>query len=113
MDEQWTIRGLARELGVAWGWVYNRMRNGLLREPDVSRRPPHGNMLIRDDAELLIRLRMEVTRSRRWRKNASTPSIPPDPGESLRHAVEGELCVANCAMTSRTNRTLQGAKSDV
>src|SRR5262249_14531240 len=40
LDEQWTIRGLARELGVAWGWVYNRIRNGFLREPDVSRRPP-------------------------------------------------------------------------
>ena len=39
IDEQWTIRGLARELGVAWGWVYNRIRNGLLSEPDVSRRP--------------------------------------------------------------------------
>jgi hypothetical protein len=30
MDEQWTIRGLARELGVEWGWVYNRIRNGFL-----------------------------------------------------------------------------------
>jgi DNA invertase Pin-like site-specific DNA recombinase len=110
IDEKWTIRGLARELGVEWGWVYNRIRNGFLSEPDVSRRPPHGNVLIRDDAELLTRLRVEVTRSRRLRKNASTPSIPPDPGESLGHAVEGELCVANCAITSRTNRTLNGAK---
>ena len=33
IDEQWTIRGLARELGVESGWVYNRMRNGLLSEP--------------------------------------------------------------------------------
>ena len=113
IDEQWTIRGLARELGVAWGWVFNRMRNGFLNEPDVSRRPPHGHVLIRDDAALLTRLRVEVTRSRRLRKNASTPSIPSDPGESLGHAVEGELCVANCAMTSRTNHTLNGAKSDV
>jgi len=113
MDEQWTIRGLARELGVEWGWVSNRMRNGFLSEPEVSRRPPHGNVLIRDDAALLTRLRAEVTRSRRWRNNASTPSIPPDPGESLGRAVEGELCVVNCAMTSRTKRTLKGAKSDV
>ena len=113
IDEKWTIRGLARELGVEWGWVYNRIRNGFLNEPDVSRRPPHGNVLIRDDAALLTRLRVEVTRSRRLRKNASTPSIPSDPGESLGHAVEGELCVANCAMTSRTNHTLNGAKSDV
>jgi hypothetical protein len=113
IDEPWTIRGLARELGVEWGWGSNRMRNGLLSEPDVSRRPPPGNVLIRDDAELLRRLRMEVTRRRRLRKNASTPSIPPDPGESLGHAGEGEWCVANCAMTSRTNRTVKGAKSDV
>jgi hypothetical protein len=113
IDEKWTIRGLARELGVEWGWVYNRIRNGFLNEPDVSRRPPHGNVLIRDDAELLTRLRVEVTRSRRLRKNASTPSIPSDPGESLGHAVEGELCVANCVMTSRTNHTLNGTKSDV
>ena len=96
LDEQWTIRGLARELGVAWGWVYNRIRNGFLREPDVSRRPPHGNVLIRDDAEVLTRLRVEVTRSRRLRKNASPPSMSPDPGESLEHAVEEELYGALC-----------------
>ncbi len=30
MDEQWTIRGLAGELGVEWGWIYNRIRNGFL-----------------------------------------------------------------------------------
>ena len=91
MDEKWTIRGLARELGVEWGWVYNRIRNGFLSEPDVSRRHPHGNVLIRDDAEVLTRLRVEVTRSRRLRKNASPPSVPPGPGESLEHAVKGEL----------------------
>jgi len=34
-DEQWTIRGLARELGVESGWVYNRIRNGFLSESDV------------------------------------------------------------------------------
>jgi len=45
MDEKWTIRGLARELGVEWGWVYNRIRNGFLSEPDVSRRPPHGKVV--------------------------------------------------------------------
>jgi hypothetical protein len=80
IDEKWTIRGLARELGVEWGWVYNRIRNGLLSEPAVSRRPPHGNYLIRDSAELLTRLRGEVKRSRRLRRNASTPSMPPNPG---------------------------------
>jgi hypothetical protein len=72
MDEQWTIRGLAGELGVEWGWVSNRMRHGLLREPDRSRQPPYGHYLIRDDAEVLARLRAEVKRSRRVRRNAST-----------------------------------------
>jgi hypothetical protein len=51
MDAWWTIRGLARELGVEWGWVDHRMRNGFLREPEVRRRPPYGNVLIRDEAE--------------------------------------------------------------
>jgi hypothetical protein len=111
-DEQWTIRGLARELGVESGWVYNRIRNGFLSESDVSRKPPHGNVLIRDDATLLARLRAEVKRSRRLRRTASTASSPSDAGKSLRPSVEGESSVADCAMTSRTNRTLNGSKSD-
>jgi DNA invertase Pin-like site-specific DNA recombinase len=112
IDEQWTIRGLARELGVESGWVYNRIRNGFLRESDVSRKPPHGNVLIRDDATLLARLRAEVKRSRRLRRTASTASSSSDAGKSLRPSVEGELSVADCAMTSRTNRTLNGSKAD-
>ena len=104
IEEKWTIRGLARELGVESGWVYNRIRNGFLSEFDVSRKPPHGNVLIRDDAALLARLHAEVKRSRRLRRTARTASIPPDAGESN---------AANCAMTSRTNRTLKGAKSDI
>jgi len=104
VEEKWTIRGLARELGVASGWVYNRIRNGFLSELDVSRKPPHGNVLIRDDAALLARLHAEVKQSRRLRRTARTASIPPDAGESN---------AANCAMTSRTNRTLKGAKSDI
>jgi hypothetical protein len=112
IDEQWTIHGLARELGVEWGWVYNRIRNGLLREPEVSRKPPYGNVLIRDDAELLARLRAEVKRSRRLRRDAATGSIPPDRGEFPGHPVEVESRVAHRAITSRTNSTLKGAKSD-
>jgi len=112
IDEQWTIRGLARELGVESGWVYNRIRNGFLSESDVRRKPPHGNVLIRNEATLLTRLRAEVKRSRRLRRSAATASIPPDPGKSLRQSVDGESSVSNCAMTSRTNRTLKGSKSD-
>jgi len=112
IDAQWTIRGLARELGGESGWVYNRIRNGFLREADVSRKPPHGHGLIRDNATLLARLRAEVKRSRRLRRTASTASSPSDAGKSLRPSVEGESSVADCAMTSRTNRTLNGSKSD-
>lgn len=90
MDEQWTIRGLAHELGVEPGWVYNRLRNGFLSESDVSRKPPHGNVLIRDDAALLARLRAEVKRSRRLRRTARAASIPPKAGASLRPSVEGD-----------------------
>jgi DNA invertase Pin-like site-specific DNA recombinase len=111
-DEQWTIRGLARELGVESGWVYNRIRNGFLSESDVSRKPPHGNVLIRDDATLLARLRAEVKRSRRLRRTASTASILPGLGEFPRQSVEGESSVSHCAITSRTNFTLNGSKSD-
>jgi len=112
IDEQWTIRGLACELGVAWGWVYNRIRNGFLREPDISRQPPYGKYLIRDDAELLARLRAEVKRSRRLRGNALTEPIPPDVGESLGHPVEGESSITSRAMTSRTNLISKDAKAD-
>ena len=112
IDEQWTIRGLASELGVEWGWVYNRIRNGFLREPEISRQPPYGNYLIRDDTELLARLRAEVTRSRRVRSNAQTEPRPPDWGASLAHPIEGESSVTSRAMTSRTNRIAKDAKAD-
>lgn len=112
IDEQWTVRGLAHELGVESGWVYNRMRNGFLSESDVSRKPPHGNVLIRDDATLLARLRAEVKQSSRLRRTARTASSPSEAGTSLRPSVEGESSGAHCAMTSRTHRTLKGSKSD-
>ena len=53
IDGLWTIHGLARHLGVPREWFYNRIRSGFLREPDVMRKPPYGNYLIRDDAGLL------------------------------------------------------------
>jgi hypothetical protein len=65
IDEMWTIHGLSRHLGVDREWFYNRIRSGFLREPDVIRKPPYGNYLIRDDTELLKRLRAEVERTRR------------------------------------------------
>jgi DNA invertase Pin-like site-specific DNA recombinase len=65
IDQRWTIHGLAAHLGVAREWFYTRIRSGFLREPDVMRKPPYGNYLIRDDAELLERLRAEIKRTRR------------------------------------------------
>lgn len=65
IDGMWTIHGLSGSLGVVRDWFYNRIRSGFLRAPDVLRKPPYGNYLIRDDAELLKRLRAEVNRTRR------------------------------------------------
>jgi len=64
IDGQWTIHGLAEELGMHREWFYDRIRKGLLRPPDVVRRPPYGNHLIRDDPELIERLRAEADRTR-------------------------------------------------
>jgi DNA invertase Pin-like site-specific DNA recombinase len=64
IDGLWTIHGLARKLGVKRDWFYHRIRSGFLREPDVIRKPPYGNYLIRDDARLIKRLRREAQRTR-------------------------------------------------
>jgi len=64
IDGLWTIHGLARELGVKCDWFYNRIRSGFLSEPDVIRKPPYGNYLIRNDANLIARLRCAVQRTR-------------------------------------------------
>jgi hypothetical protein len=77
MDGMWTIPGLAAHLRVPREWFYNRIRSGFLRAPDVMRKPPYGNYLIRDDAVLLARLRVEAERSRRHRNDIATGSLPP------------------------------------
>lgn len=64
IDGMWTIHGLARKLKVKRDWFYNRIRSGFLSEPDVIRKPPYGNYLIRDDANLIQRLHREVQRTR-------------------------------------------------
>ena len=76
----WTIHGLSHHLGVEREWFYQRIRSGSLREPDVIRKPPYGNYLIRDDAALLAHLRVEVQRRRRVPGAASLCSILPDLG---------------------------------
>ncbi len=65
IDGMWTIRGLSGHLGVAKEWFYHRIRSGFLSEPDVIRKPPYGNYLIRDDAQLIEHLRAEINRTHR------------------------------------------------
>ena len=108
----WTIHGLSRHLGVEREWLYHRIRTGTLREPDVIRKPPYGNYLIRDDAALLARLRTEVHRSRRLGRGAPTGASSPERGASPEHPVILESSAAWRARTSRTNRIAQDAKSD-
>lgn len=60
VDGHWTIHGLCRELGIDKDWLYRRIYSGALCAPDVIRKPPYGNYLIRSDPELIERLRQEV-----------------------------------------------------
>jgi DNA invertase Pin-like site-specific DNA recombinase len=69
IDGCWTIYGLCGELGIDRDWFYRRIHNGQLREPDVVRILPYGNYLIRDDPELIERLRQEVEQLRRKAPN--------------------------------------------
>lgn len=66
VDGFWTIPGLTRELGVGQGWLYQRIYQGKLTEPDIQRLPGYRVYLIRDDADLLARLRAEAAASRRY-----------------------------------------------
>ena len=65
IDGMWTIHGLANQLKVDRNWFYTRIKSGFLSEPDVIRKPPYNNYLIRDDAKLIVRLQREVQRTRR------------------------------------------------
>lgn len=59
LEEQWTVFGLAQELGVHRNWLYTRLRNGTL--PAV-RHPVAGHYLIPDDPALLVKLRAQRDR---------------------------------------------------
>ncbi len=61
----WTIPGLTRELGVGSSWLYQRIAQGLLKEPDVQRLPGYRVYLIRNDPVLLAQLREAAAASRR------------------------------------------------
>lgn len=65
IDGMWTIRGLCGHLGVAKQSVYHRIRSGFLSEPDVIHKRPYGIYLIRDDAQLIERLRADIDRTHR------------------------------------------------
>lgn len=65
IDGMWTIRGLAKELGMKREWFYDRIYTGVLCPPDIQRRPPYGNYLIQDHSELIARLRVEADLTRR------------------------------------------------
>jgi hypothetical protein len=45
--------------------ICQRIYAGVLKEPDVIRKAPYNNYLIRDDPGLIQRLRAEVERFRR------------------------------------------------
>lgn len=72
IDSMWTVSGLAAHLGVRRDWLYHRIRSGFLGEPDVIRRPPYGQYLIRDEAQVLARLRAEVNRSHRRERGTAS-----------------------------------------
>ena len=60
IDGLWTVHGLSRELGIDRNWLYRRIYSGDLGAPDVIRKPPYGNYLIRPEPALMARLRQEV-----------------------------------------------------
>src|SRR5437870_13368410 len=106
----WTIHGLSRHLGVEREWFYHRIRTGTLREPEVIRKPPYGNYLIRDDAALLAHLRTEVNRSRQLGRDVATGAISPERGRSPVPPVAWESPAVRRVRTSRTNHSAQDAK---
>jgi DNA invertase Pin-like site-specific DNA recombinase len=72
IDGFWTIHGLSQALGIDRNWFYRRIYSGKLREPDVIRKPPYGNYLIRDDPELIEQLRTEIEHLYRKRAKSQT-----------------------------------------
>ena len=104
IDDMWTIHGLSRHLGVDREWFYHRIRTGTLREPDVIRKPPYGNYLIRDDAALLARLRTAVHRSRQLGRGAAPGALSPQRGASPEHAGALESSTACQDIENKSHR---------
>lgn len=74
---QWTVWGLARELGVDRDWLYRRMAKGAL---PASRHPASGHYLIPDDPHLLARLRRDVAQGRRAPAALTAPTPQAEAG---------------------------------
>jgi len=110
IDGMWTIHGLSHHLGVEREWFYHRIRTGTLREPDVIRKPPYGNYLLRDEAALLARLRTEVNRSRQLGRGVATGALSPERGGAPAPLGARESPAVWRARTSRTNPSAQDAK---
>jgi hypothetical protein len=53
-------------LGVGQNWLYQRIYQGKLAEPDIQRLPGYRVHLIPNDPDLLDRLRAEAAASRRY-----------------------------------------------
>jgi hypothetical protein len=66
IDGVWTLPGLTREPGVGQNWLYQRIYRGELTAPDVERLPNYRVYLIRNDPDLLARLKAEAQASRRY-----------------------------------------------
>jgi DNA invertase Pin-like site-specific DNA recombinase len=66
IDGFWTIPGLTRELGVGQHWLYQRIYQGKLTEPDIQRLPGYRVYLIPNNPDLVARLRAEAAASRRY-----------------------------------------------
>jgi DNA invertase Pin-like site-specific DNA recombinase len=69
IDGSWTVHGLCGELGIDRDWLYRRIYNGQLQDPDILRVPPYGNYLIKDDPVLIEKLRQEVEQLHRKTTN--------------------------------------------
>lgn len=60
VDGMWTVRGLCCHLGLSQSWLYRYLKSGKVPESHILRKPPHNIYLVRDEPELLERLKREA-----------------------------------------------------
>jgi hypothetical protein len=61
VDGMFTVRGLARHLGVRNNWVYNRIRSGVIPPTCIQRHPQGKVHLLPKDGEYIERLKALIT----------------------------------------------------